>query len=857
LSGFDRARTGKEKLATRGLFMKAKDQSPRGAALFLFLIGLKLAVCCAAVPAMTGLDQWELRYQSYQGYQMPRAISAVASDGESTLAAGYGAAYLISTNGGTWAVGSFPGFTNGTIDNTAVGNGVILAGGTRQGNGYAAGYVVFLSKDGHTWKTPQLNTVFPSVTQNKKIAFLGDRFVGVQTYVGMAGSGITPHRFATSTDGEVWVWKDSTLRSRVSAITFGDGKFLAVGDNGTVWHSANGLDWEEKAVIPMAVTGCAYGKGMFVAVGKLGYVASSLDGIRWDVRQQPNAIEDFTEVQFGNGLFIASITQTPSERFEGVWYYFKSGNGTDWQPSMLLPRVGASVPGTRAPFSVSKAGVVVMLGGGTTPWFSNDGTNWSEGAVPPQWQWRFRQASTGQAQWCVAGRYFILGSVVSSAVPQQRPNPALFFSPDGISWSVNTPLWLPAGRHGYVAAGEEILALQGSRVVASPDGLNWSIRYADASLTLNGIAVDRVTGQITVLGMSHGGRMAVATSSDGHSWTKKVGGLVGFPLPQMENVVAANGVIVACDGGQRADGTYTGTLVTSRDGLKWERVLANAARMFRGAAFGNGLFLVGSAGTKGNAVVRSTDGVHWKEEPAPSDLAPDFGSYGIVYGNGWFLALGRKHLWASVDGVQWNPVADTDAAEGILFGQGKFLRFSDLKIWQSHEVIPPFEAGVTADANGFLFSRASVAGMGAGLEIRFVVERARADGSVARGDPDSILIRPGETFARLTLIPDGFAKTAISLLPGEAYRIGPDAVAAVESASPARGPRLLPDAVSRQPDGTVVVRSPALPNAPAILEFSEDLLTWTPVGGCGGQAGGLCDEDARGRQWRFYRLRLP
>ena len=65
-------------------------------------------------------------------------------------------------------------------------------------------------------------------------------------------------------------------------VVWGNGRFVAVGDAGTIVHSADGDRWQEASVVPTSKSfhGVVWGGGRFVAVGNS--ILYSSDGDRWE-----------------------------------------------------------------------------------------------------------------------------------------------------------------------------------------------------------------------------------------------------------------------------------------------------------------------------------------------------------------------------------------------------------------------------------------------------------------------------------------------------------------------------------------------------------------------------------------------
>lgn len=175
--------------------------------------------------------------------------------------------------------------TNNFID-VAYGNGRFVA--TRS-NG------VSYSTDGITW-----NSTNPVGFVGGKLAFGNGLFVNVSN---SGGSGIV----FTSPDGFIWTSRTAASNDTWSAITFGNGLFVAVassytGGNG-IMTSPDGITWTLRSgVASGGYTGVTFGFGTYVAskTGSPGTMVVSYDGITWF--DQTTGFSSLT-VFFANGIF--------------------------------------------------------------------------------------------------------------------------------------------------------------------------------------------------------------------------------------------------------------------------------------------------------------------------------------------------------------------------------------------------------------------------------------------------------------------------------------------------------------------------------------------------------------------------
>lgn len=156
-------------------------------------------------------------------------------------------------------------------------------------------------------------------------------------FVAVGGSGYT----ATSTDGETWTTPVTVGSGDWESVTYGNGKFVAVGANGYISASADGETW----TTPLQVAsgdfgGVTYANGKFVAVGNGGKTTTSEDGETWTTPVYVTSVFYLNSVTYGNGKFVAvgndgKITTsedgetwtTPVVFGNSNWYGVTYGNG--------------------------------------------------------------------------------------------------------------------------------------------------------------------------------------------------------------------------------------------------------------------------------------------------------------------------------------------------------------------------------------------------------------------------------------------------------------------------------------------------------------------------------------------------
>jgi len=99
---------------------------------------------------------------------------------------------------------------------------------------------------------------------------------GANRFVAVGANGAV----VTSPDGVAWIKPATGSDKYFSCVAYGNGMFLAAGCTCATLVSANGTDWTSyNQNFPVFMNGVAFGAGLFVVVGDNGTICSSPDGI--------------------------------------------------------------------------------------------------------------------------------------------------------------------------------------------------------------------------------------------------------------------------------------------------------------------------------------------------------------------------------------------------------------------------------------------------------------------------------------------------------------------------------------------------------------------------------------------------
>lgn len=189
-------------------------------------------------------------------------------DGTQFVAFYLGGICKTSTDGTTWTYrGSITSGDYGDWFGFTYGNGKYVAS-----SGFA---YISTSTNLISWTTPTNLIYGPTIDGFYNLSYGANKFIGI---MGNIGAG----RVYTSTDGTTWTYTNNNL----GAYTWGDiaydgSRFIAIGRNGYISTSANGVNWTKPTQNSILGannwTAITYGNGKLVAIGDTGYVSIKKD----------------------------------------------------------------------------------------------------------------------------------------------------------------------------------------------------------------------------------------------------------------------------------------------------------------------------------------------------------------------------------------------------------------------------------------------------------------------------------------------------------------------------------------------------------------------------------------------------
>lgn len=249
--------------------------------------------------------------------------------------------------------------------------------------------------DNWHWRNP-----LPQGNSLNGVGYGNSKFVAV----GNAGT------MLTSTDGMNWALMVSGTTNDLWGISCGNGTFVAVGEAGTILTSEDGGVWVIRASgITNHLSGITYGNGTFVAVGEAGTILTSSDGVTWSLRPS-GTTNVLSGITYGNGRFVAV----------GLGIILASSDGVEWRISTSYLRTFSWLRGVTCGNGVFVAVEEALeLGAILT---SSDGLNWT-----------YTFSTYGPLNGITYGNGTFVGL--------RTPLPAggeLLTSADGVSWAFRT-----------------------------------------------------------------------------------------------------------------------------------------------------------------------------------------------------------------------------------------------------------------------------------------------------------------------------------------------------------------------------------------------------------------------------------
>ncbi len=353
----------------------------------------------------------------------------------------------------TWNANA-TGFTTGTISGGVLAstfsqnNGGAIStfriAANNSGGGFGGGATVAQSL---VWRQPT-----PTGASLRAVTYGGGKFVAV----GPGGS------VAISGDGTNWLAANANTTKQLNGVAYGNGVYVAVGDAAAVISSSDGITWTARSVTGFQnIVGVAFGNGVFVAVSIQNEIYTSANGTAWTTVQTASTTGlSWSNIKFLNGVFVA----IGSNLFSSASRIQTSANGSTWNPEQT-----------------SGTGVLADVAYGNGKWV----------AVNSVKVVTFANAdASGATSTAVSGLGSAIGFVNGLFVSDTR-----FYSADGLTWKRDS---YPNLQIRAFANGNGLLVAVGAAITTSSDGKIWTVQTKVLPLaTVNNVGINGVvTGNI-------------------------------------------------------------------------------------------------------------------------------------------------------------------------------------------------------------------------------------------------------------------------------------------------------------------------------------------------------------------------
>ena len=148
-----------------------------------------------------------------------------------------------------------------------------------------------ISPDGMHWRAAAPEPL-------TKVAFGNGCFVGIYRWAPPGGA------IWTSPDGIAWYVRNTGVELPLRGLAFGNGLFVAVGEDGVALTSPDGFNWTSRGRIASRdVNDLVFDGRQFVACGNRGLLLTSPDGLVWTVRA--GELDDLFGVTYAGSQFVA------------------------------------------------------------------------------------------------------------------------------------------------------------------------------------------------------------------------------------------------------------------------------------------------------------------------------------------------------------------------------------------------------------------------------------------------------------------------------------------------------------------------------------------------------------------------
>ncbi|MBI1766861.1 MAG: hypothetical protein HYR67_00625 [Bacteroidetes bacterium] len=299
----------------------------------------------------------------------------------------------------------------------------------------------------------------------------------------------------------------------LSGVAWSGSQFVAVGGNGTIVTSSDGITWTPRTSGYNSLSGVTWSGSQFVAVDRWnGTILTSPDGITWTSHSTGTQNTSLNGVTWSGSQFVVVGEQYTYPAYSRSATILTSPDGITWT---------SRAPGTTNTLTgvVWSGSQFVAVGSGGTILASSDGITWT-----------VRTSGTVNS---LSGVTWSGSQIIAVG-----GNGTVVMSPDGITWTVRTSgtvntlngvIW--SGSQ-FVVVGEQYtyypVYSRSGTILTSPDGITWTSRAPGTTNTLTGVVWSG--SQFVAVGGNNSQGGAILTSPDGITWTARAPGTISNPV---------------------------------------------------------------------------------------------------------------------------------------------------------------------------------------------------------------------------------------------------------------------------------------------------------------------------------------
>ncbi len=569
-------------------------------------------------------------------------LRAVTFTGEEFVAVGNAGTILHSNDGAEWFAGISP--TTAGLRAVAFANGRYFVA-SDLGSSH-------VSEDGATW-TNTLGGV--------QVRAFAAHPAGILAFNGNARS---------SSDGVYWApWSMTTGASTWQGATFGGGRFVAVGGNGSI-RTHEGTFPPRIATSPeRGIEGRSYTSQFRADEGPEEFFANGLPpgltldpatGIVSGVPTQMGTfeVESFARNSVGHGPvsrttmtihqadgWPPTINKTPIELEVGK-SAFESVQFHSFPFLLHTVEITGDVPGLTFAGNTIRGvpeatGIFPLEVRAENPYGVSETTVWVS-VYKPLWAYEFSSPPFSD----IASN----GTIVVAAGPG-----GIISTTSNLGESWNRPFTGTLRDLLGVAHGNERFVVVGAsgHIRYSENGTNWIQATSETTETLHGIA--RGGGVFVAVGDNG----TILASADGISWQARPSGS------------PANLRAVTFGGGRFAAVGDEGVILHSVDGEIWEHVAGGVGSPLHGVAWQGGVYI---AGGDDGVLLRSPDVVNWSPVEAPGLDGLDISR--VLSGRDeWAILASDGHVHTSHDGLVWlnRTHGDDHHLASLAYAEGRYF----------------------------------------------------------------------------------------------------------------------------------------------------------------------------------------